>query len=80
MVNITKSDQKGSIGHNKFLVIWLYLKQESRYLLEIFSICSSQVCANLVKKFWPELKQPASHGPFRPKLWTPLATVFVEIF
>ena len=23
MVNITKSDQKGSIGRNKFLVIWL---------------------------------------------------------
>ena len=51
-----------------------------RYLLEIFSICSSHVCANLTKKFWPLLNQPASHGPFRPKLWMPLAIVFVEIF
>ena len=56
------------------------MKYESRYLLEIFSICSSHVCANLRKKFWPLLNQPASHGPFRPKLWMPLATIFVEIF
>ena len=55
------------------------LKQESRYLLEIFSICSSHVCAYLMKKFWPKLNKPASHGPFRPKLWMSLATVFVEI-
>ena len=33
-----------------------------------------------LKKFWPLLNQPASHGPFRPKLWMPLATIFVEIF
>ena len=45
-----------------------------------FSICSSHVCANLRKNFWPFLNQPASHGPFRPKLWMPLATIFVEIF
>ena len=51
-----------------------------RYLLEIFSICSSHICANLTKNFWPLLNQPASHGPFRPKLWMPLATIFVEIF
>ena len=38
------------------------------------------MCANLRKKFWPLLNQPASHGPFRPKLWMPLATIFVEIF
>ena len=31
------------------------------------------------KKFWPKLKQPACHGPFQPKLWMSLATVFVEI-
>ena len=38
------------------------------------------MCANLRKKFWPLLNQPASHGPFWPKLWMPLATIFVEIF
>ena len=32
------------------------------------------------KKFWLLLNQPASHGPFWPKLWMPLATIFVEIF
>ena len=26
------------------------------------------------------LNQPALHGPFQPKFWTALATVFVEIF
>ena len=43
-------------------------------------MCSSQVCAKLAQKFWSLLNQPASHGPFRPKLWTSLATVFVDIF
>ena len=71
---------QGSIGCNKFLVIQLQLKQESRHLLEIFSTCLYSVCANLARKFWPYLNQPASHGPFRPKLWTALGTVFVEIF
>ena len=28
----------------------------------------------------PLLNQPASHSPFRPKLWTALATAFVGIF
>jgi len=32
------------------------------------------------KKFWPLLNQPASHGPFRLKLWMSLVIVFVEIF
>ena len=43
-------------------------------------MCLSQVCAKLAQKFWSLLNQPASHGPFRPKLWTSLATVFVDIF
>ena len=43
-------------------------------------MCSSQVCAKLAQKFWSLLNQPASHGPFQPKLWTSLATVFVDIF
>ena len=43
-------------------------------------MCSSQVCAKLAQKFWSLLNQPASHGPFWPKLWTSLATVFVDIF
>ena len=33
-----------------------------------------------MQKFWPLLNQPACYGPYRPKFWTPLATVFVEIF
>ena len=32
-----------------------------------------------MKKFWPQVNQPASNGPFWPKLWMSLATVFVEI-
>ena len=72
--------QFGSIGYNKFLVIWLYFEYESRYLLKIFSICSSHDCANLTKKIWPLLNQPASKGQFWLKLWMPLATIFVEIF
>ena len=51
-----------------------------RYQLEIVRICSSHVCANYTYKFWQLLNQPTSHGPFRPKLWMPLATIFVEIF
>ena len=50
------------------------------YLLEIFSIYSSHICANLIKNFLLLLNQPASHGPFEPKLWMPLATIFVDIF
>ena len=51
-----------------------------RYLLEIFSISLSHDCAKMMQKFWPLLNQPACYGPYRPKFWTPLATVFVEIF
>ena len=51
-----------------------------RYLLEIFSISLSHDCAKMMQKFWPLLNQPACYGPYRPKIWTPLATVFVEIF
>ena len=65
-------------AENFKMMSWLLF--ELWYLLEIFSICSSHVCANLRKKFWPLLNQPASHGPFWPKLWMSLATVFVEIF
>ena len=75
-----KFPYKGAICCNNFSVIWPRIKYESRYLLEIFNICLSHVCANLTKKFWPLLNQPASHSPFRPKLWTSLATVFVDIF
>ena len=75
-----KNVQLESICYNKYLVIHPKLKYGSRYLLEIFSICSSHVCANLTKNIWPLLYQPASHGPFWPKLWMPLETVFVEIF
>ena len=65
---IAKSDQSWAICCNNFSVNQPLLKYESRYLLEIFSICSSHVCANLTKKFWPKLKQPACYGPFWPKL------------
>ena len=34
----------------------------------------------MTKKILPLLNQPASHSPFRPKLWTALATAFVGIF
>ena len=61
----------------KILLSFLF---ESSYLLEIFSISSSGDSAKLTSKFWPLLNQPARHGPFRPKLWTALATVFVGIF
>ena len=70
---------KESIGYNKFLVILPLLKYKSRYLHEIFSIFSSQVCANLTKIFRQFLNQPASHSPIWQKLWMPLVTVFVEI-
>ena len=55
-------------------------KNKLRYLLEIFSISLSHDCAKMMQKFWPLLNQPACYGPYRPKFWTPLATVFVEIF
>ena len=57
-----------------------FFKNGLSYLSEIFSICSSQEFAKLTKKIWLLLTQPASYGPFRPKLWMPLATIFVEIF
>ena len=66
--------------NNKFSVIWQLLKYKSRYLSEIFTICSSHDCANLMKKFLPLLNQPARNGPFLPKFWTALATVIVGIF
>ena len=34
----------------------------------------------MTKEFWPLLNVGTSHGPFWPKPWMPLATVFVEIF
>ena len=71
---------KGAICYNNFSVNKQVLKCESSYLLEIFSICSSSDSAKLTSKFWPLLNHPTRHGPFRPKLWTALATVFVGIF
>ena len=62
------------------LVNFELLKSGLRYLSEIFTICSSHVCANLMKKFWPLPNPPARNGPFLPKFWTALATVIVEIF
>ena len=56
------------------------LKSGLRYLSEIFTICSSHVCANLMKKFLLLLNWPARNGPFLPKFWTALATVIVGIF
>ena len=56
------------------------LKSGLRYLSEIFTICLSHVCANLMKNFLPLLNRPARNGPFLPKLWTALATVIVRIF
>ena len=67
------SSQKKSVNQQ-------WIKYESSNLLEIFSVCLSSVCAKLTQKFLPLLNQPASNGPFRPKLWTALATVFVGIF
>ena len=72
--------QQEAICCNKFSVNQQLIKDGWRYLLEIFSVCSSPVCAKLTKKFRPLLNQPASHGPFWPKLWTSLATVLVDIF
>ena len=62
------------------LVDFELLKTGLRYLSEIFTICLSHVCANLMKKFLPLLNQPARNGPFLPKFWTALATVIVGIF
>ena len=56
------------------------LKSCLRYLSEIFTICLSHVCANLMKKFLLLLNRPARNGPFLPKFWTGLATVIVGIF
>ena len=72
--------QQEAICCNKFSVNQQLIKDGWRYLLEIFSICSSPDCAKLTKKFRPLLNQPASHGPFWPKFWTALETMFVEIF
>ena len=77
---MVKTDQEGSIGVTKISVILLSFLYESRYLPEIFSISSSGDFAKLTSKFWPLLNQPARHGPFWPKLWTAIATVFVGIF
>ena len=77
---LPKSDQSWAICYNKFSVKGQLLRHQSRYLFEIFSICSSYVCAKLTKKFLPLLNQAACHSRFQPKLWTALATVFVEIF
>ena len=56
------------------------LKSGLRYLSEIFSICSSHVCANLMKKILPLLNLPARNDPLLPEFWTALATIVVEIF
>ena len=37
-----------------------------KYLPEIFRVCLSYVCAQLAKKFWPLLHQPASYSPMPP--------------
>ena len=67
-------------GEQQNLVDFELLKTGLRYLSEIFTICSSHVCANLMKKFLPLLNRPAHNGPFLPKFWTALATVIVGIF
>ena len=67
-------------GRQWNLVDFELLKRGLRYLFEIFTICLSHVCANLMKKFLPLLNGPAHNGPFLPKFWTALATVFVGIF
>ena len=56
------------------------LKSGLRYLSEIFTICLSYVCANLMKKFLPLLNWSARNGPFLPKFWTALTTVIVGFF
>ena len=56
------------------------LKSGLRYLSEIFTICLSHVCANLMKTFLPLLNRPARNGPFLPKFWTALATIIVGFF
>jgi len=55
-------------------------KQESRHLPETLSTCSHNVSANPTKKPWPQLNQPASHGPPRPKPRTAPATAPAETF
>ena len=66
--------------------IWLILqnfellKSGLRYLSEIFTICSSHVCANLMKKFLALLNWPACNGQFWPNFWTALATIIAGIF
>ena len=67
-------------GQQQNLVDFELLKSGLRYLSEIFTICSSYVCANLMEKFLSLLNRPARNGPFLPKFWTALATVFVGIF
>ena len=78
--SMVKKDHQGSIVVTKKPVILLSFLYESRYLPEIFRVCSSHVSAKLRKMFWPFLNQPASYGPYRPKLWWPLATAIFEIF
>ena len=63
------------VGNEIWLVDFELLKTGLRYLSEIFTICSSHVCANLMKKFLLLLNWPACNGPFLPKFWTALATV-----
>ena len=75
-----QSDQTRDKAVSKKSVNQQWFKYESSYWAEIFRRCSSSVCAKLTKKFLPLLNQPASHGPFWPKLWTALATAFVGIF
>ena len=77
---LPKSDQSWAICYNKFSVKGQLLRHQSRYLLEIFSICSSHVNAKLTKKILPLLNQPASNSQFGPKFWMALATIFVRIF
>ena len=80
LLTFRQSEQSWAICYDKFSVNLLLLRHQSRYLLEIFSICSSHVSARLTEKFLPLLNLNASHSRFRPKLRTALVTVFVEIF
>ena len=53
-------------------------KFQADILIHIWSRAKRLICCNQ----WTPKEQirPASHGPFQPKLWMPLATIFVEIF
>ena len=60
------------------LVDFELLKSGLIYLFEFFTICSSHVCANLMKKILLLLNRPASNSPFLPKFWTALIVSFKQ--